>query len=243
MPDETIRDLIDRALDAYAVLEELGEQIEDEWSYVADLSDAWRTRLDAVAAHRGAEDAIRRGERRDRPAPSTRSAGSRTPIARSTGCRPSRRSSCSPWASGREVPGRRQGRPGRRLRRDPGRSAGRARRRPCWPTPRPPSGVLARAVMNGETTDAGRLAGDVPDPVRPGRDRRRRRARPAPRPSWPRRSRSPTAGEQVRSQVRGALVEELTARAPAPDGSTRPPSAASAASCSTASAPRSTRTT
>ena len=57
MPDETIRDLIERALDAYAVLEELGEQIEDEWSYVADLSDAWRTRLDAVAAHRGGDDA------------------------------------------------------------------------------------------------------------------------------------------------------------------------------------------
>jgi hypothetical protein len=55
--DETIRDLIDRALDAYAVLEERGEQIEDEWSYVADLSDVWRTRFDAVSAHRGAEDA------------------------------------------------------------------------------------------------------------------------------------------------------------------------------------------
>ena len=50
MSDETIRDLIERALDAYAVLEELGEEIEDEWSYVADLSDAWRTRFDAVAA-------------------------------------------------------------------------------------------------------------------------------------------------------------------------------------------------
>ena len=57
MSDETIRDLIDRALDAYAVLEELGEQIEDEWSYVADLSDVWRTRFDAVSAHRGAHDA------------------------------------------------------------------------------------------------------------------------------------------------------------------------------------------
>jgi hypothetical protein len=55
--DETIRDLIDRALDAYAVLEELGEEIEDEWSYVADLSDAWRTRLDSVSGHRGADDA------------------------------------------------------------------------------------------------------------------------------------------------------------------------------------------
>jgi len=55
--DETIRDLIDRALDAYAVLEELGEEIEDEWSYVADLTDAWRTRFDAVAAHHGPAEA------------------------------------------------------------------------------------------------------------------------------------------------------------------------------------------
>ena len=53
MSDETIQDVIDRALDAYVVLEELGEQIEDEWSYVADLTDAWRTRFDEVAAHRG----------------------------------------------------------------------------------------------------------------------------------------------------------------------------------------------
>ena len=57
MSEETIRDLIDRALDAYAVLEERGEEIEDEWSYVADLSDVWRTRFDAVSAHRGADDA------------------------------------------------------------------------------------------------------------------------------------------------------------------------------------------
>jgi hypothetical protein len=57
MSEETIRDLIDRALDAYARLEERGEEIEDEWSYVADLSDAWRTRFDAVAAHRGSAEA------------------------------------------------------------------------------------------------------------------------------------------------------------------------------------------
>ena len=57
MADETIRDLIDRALDAYTVLEERGEEIEDEWSYVTDLSDAWRTRLDVVAAHRGTAEA------------------------------------------------------------------------------------------------------------------------------------------------------------------------------------------
>jgi hypothetical protein len=53
MSDETIQEAIDRALAAYVVLEELGEQIEDEWSYVADLTDAWRTRFDEVAAHRG----------------------------------------------------------------------------------------------------------------------------------------------------------------------------------------------
>ena len=57
MSDETIRDVIDRALGAYVVLEELGEQIEDEWSYVADLTDAWRTRFDEVSAHRGDADA------------------------------------------------------------------------------------------------------------------------------------------------------------------------------------------
>lgn len=57
MSAETIRDLLDRALDAYAVLEELGEEIEDEWSYVADLTDAWRTRFDEVVAHRGGVDA------------------------------------------------------------------------------------------------------------------------------------------------------------------------------------------
>jgi 3-hydroxy-3-methylglutaryl CoA synthase len=54
---ETIRESIGRSLDAYLVLEELAEQIEDEWSYVSDLTDAWRTRLDEVAAHRGDAEA------------------------------------------------------------------------------------------------------------------------------------------------------------------------------------------
>ena len=48
MSAETIRDALDRALDAYTVLAELGEGIEDEWSYVNDLTDAWRTRFDEV---------------------------------------------------------------------------------------------------------------------------------------------------------------------------------------------------
>jgi hypothetical protein len=50
---ETIQAVLDRALDAYAELAELGESIEDEWSYVNDLADAWRERLGEVATDRG----------------------------------------------------------------------------------------------------------------------------------------------------------------------------------------------
>lgn len=57
MSAESIRDLIDRASDAYGVLEELGQEIEDEWSYVTDLADAWRTRFDDVVAGRGGVEA------------------------------------------------------------------------------------------------------------------------------------------------------------------------------------------
>jgi enoyl reductase-like protein len=53
---ETIRDVIDRALEAYTRLTELGEEVEDEWSYVTDLTDAWRDRFDEVLAARGDED-------------------------------------------------------------------------------------------------------------------------------------------------------------------------------------------
>ena len=52
---ETIETVIDRALDAYAALLELGEAVEDEWSYVNDLADAWRDRVGDVATDRGAE--------------------------------------------------------------------------------------------------------------------------------------------------------------------------------------------
>ena len=54
---ETLRDAIDRALDAYAALSELGEEIEDEWSYVTELGDAWRARLESVRDVRGDEAA------------------------------------------------------------------------------------------------------------------------------------------------------------------------------------------
>jgi hypothetical protein len=48
----TVDAALGRALEAYAVLTELGEEIEDEWTYVTDLSDAWRARIGEVAAAR-----------------------------------------------------------------------------------------------------------------------------------------------------------------------------------------------
>jgi hypothetical protein len=51
--DRTIEAAIGRALTAYDALVELGETIDDEWSYIQDLSDAWRERLAAVVAERG----------------------------------------------------------------------------------------------------------------------------------------------------------------------------------------------
>jgi len=53
VPAETVRDAIARARDAYAALGELGETIDDEWSYVTDLGEAWGARLDEVEAARG----------------------------------------------------------------------------------------------------------------------------------------------------------------------------------------------
>lgn len=55
MPGATIQTAIERALEAYGELTELGETIEDEWSYVNDLSEAWRTRLEVVLSTRGEE--------------------------------------------------------------------------------------------------------------------------------------------------------------------------------------------
>jgi hypothetical protein len=56
MPD-TVRSALDRALDALDGLQQLGEDIEDEWTYVTDLGDAWRGRLEAIAGERG-DDAL-----------------------------------------------------------------------------------------------------------------------------------------------------------------------------------------
>ena len=54
MPD-TVRSALDRALDALDGLQQLGEDVEDEWTYVTDLGAAWQSRLEAVAAARGDE--------------------------------------------------------------------------------------------------------------------------------------------------------------------------------------------
>ena len=51
MPD-TVRSALDRALDALDGLQQLGEDVEDEWTYVTDLAEAWRSRLEAVAEER-----------------------------------------------------------------------------------------------------------------------------------------------------------------------------------------------
>jgi hypothetical protein len=50
--ESTIDAAIAHALDAYASLVELAEEIEDEWTYVDDLSTTWRDRLEEVAATR-----------------------------------------------------------------------------------------------------------------------------------------------------------------------------------------------
>jgi hypothetical protein len=52
---ETIRTAVDRALDALDALQALGEDVEDEWTYVTDLGAAWRSHLEAVAERRGEE--------------------------------------------------------------------------------------------------------------------------------------------------------------------------------------------
>ncbi len=54
-PDPTVAAAVAAALDASARLGELGEEIEDEWSYVSDLGAAWRDRFEAIVAARGAE--------------------------------------------------------------------------------------------------------------------------------------------------------------------------------------------
>ena len=49
----TLAESLDAALDAYADLTELAEEIDDEWSYVQDLTAAWRARIGEAHAASG----------------------------------------------------------------------------------------------------------------------------------------------------------------------------------------------
>lgn len=53
----TIGDLLARASAGHEALVALGEEVEDEWGYVQDLAEAWRTALDRVADVHGREPA------------------------------------------------------------------------------------------------------------------------------------------------------------------------------------------
>ena len=66
MTGPTIHDSLDAALEAYDRLGLLGEDIEDEWTYVTDLTAAWRDRLEAVDQARGDEAAGAAGPAIDR---------------------------------------------------------------------------------------------------------------------------------------------------------------------------------
>ena len=51
MPD-TVRTALERAHATLDDLETLGQDVEDEWTYVTDLAEAWRARfLEVAAAH------------------------------------------------------------------------------------------------------------------------------------------------------------------------------------------------
>ena len=54
----TVRDLVEAALAAESALAALGEEVEDEWSYVTDLEAAWRDRFEML---------LRRGDDEVRP--------------------------------------------------------------------------------------------------------------------------------------------------------------------------------
>ena len=51
----TVREGVERAIGALDALEQLGEQIDDEWQYVVDLHGSWRERLAGIAEARGDE--------------------------------------------------------------------------------------------------------------------------------------------------------------------------------------------
>jgi hypothetical protein len=52
----TVAKAVERARATMSALQALGEEVADEWQYVADLEAGWRERLDAVAEARGPEE-------------------------------------------------------------------------------------------------------------------------------------------------------------------------------------------
>ncbi|MEA2537966.1 MAG: hypothetical protein QOF11_2200 [Chloroflexota bacterium] len=53
-----VHELVDRAIAAQRALADLGEQVEDEWTYVNDLHEAWAARLGELADARGDEPVV-----------------------------------------------------------------------------------------------------------------------------------------------------------------------------------------
>ena len=51
----TVAEAVDQTRSAMDALLALGEEVTDEWQYVADLHAGWGERLDAIAAARGGE--------------------------------------------------------------------------------------------------------------------------------------------------------------------------------------------
>jgi hypothetical protein len=52
---ETLEQGLDRWLAAYDAIAELGEDVEEEWSYVNDLANAWRARMQELVGRRADE--------------------------------------------------------------------------------------------------------------------------------------------------------------------------------------------
>ncbi len=52
----TIGEAVRQALDAYDALEQLGDEVEDEWQYVTDLAETHRLALAAIAEREGSRE-------------------------------------------------------------------------------------------------------------------------------------------------------------------------------------------
>ena len=231
------------AVDGLLALGALGEDVDDEWQYVQDLVEAWQDRLEEVGSARGDESldpargaAVARvvDEARliDDPHRAIDWLSTLPQVALDRARRAAVRfQDASPDARAVVYAG---------IQADPlvARAAELLATRHASI-----SGVLARAAMNGESTDADAWRAMFPTlfgaDVEPG-DRATSEAILEASLAVADR------GEQVRSQFRGAIVESLTERL-LRAGPARAPrrrrSGASGGSSSTASAPRSTRTT